>query len=254
MSILPKTSPGTLGGGLGTGIYGHAGDLCTSDSSGQYYVNDGTQWTVAAPYQPTPEELEKMDEYRREKEVREAKHRERLDALKTVFPRGYRPIDNFDHMVDIARADQLNPLYEQVLKEFEDAQTALHRAANKLASAVKLTDMDAVTERAAKDNADYLSAKLNLNATYGSLNSKMNTFYPTTYAANVGGIGVNTTISNPYGTVGPVGPPGVPGPVGPMGMQGIKGDKGDKGDPGKDAVIDEGLIMRLIRKVMGERK
>ena len=93
----------------------------------------------AIPYTLTVEEEQARAQALRERELIEATHREKLDALKTLFPRGYPVIPNLDIMLDITRADQLNPLYEKVLKEFEEAQSALHRAANKLASAVKLS-------------------------------------------------------------------------------------------------------------------
>jgi hypothetical protein len=129
----------------GIGVKGDAGSIgisgIPSGTTSQIYVNNGNSWVMSHPL-PTPEELARHDEYQREKEILDAKHRERLDALKTIFPRGYDPIENFDIMINVARENQLNPLYEQVLKEFENAQSALHRAANKLASAVKISDSD----------------------------------------------------------------------------------------------------------------
>lgn len=235
------------------GSYGHLpGEIYADLSAGKTYVNNGDSWISAVPYQPSPEELAKRDEYLREKELEDAKHKEKIEALKTLFPRGYAVIPNLDIMLDIAREDQLNPLYEQVLKEFEDAQSALHRATNKLASAVKLTDSETVEERAKKSAMDGYAAKMGLNGVYGkaAYNGPMPTYANTT----LGGIGANLTGAAAPGNMGVM---GAVGPVGAPGMTGMTGPKGDKGDPGvdgKDAVIDEGLIMRLIRKVLGERK
>jgi hypothetical protein len=50
-------------------------------------------------------------------------------------------------MLGIAKEDLLNPLYEQVVREFEEAQIRLAHARNKLAQAVKLTDNDKLKER-----------------------------------------------------------------------------------------------------------
>jgi hypothetical protein len=119
------------------------------------------------PYQPTIEELERMDQYRREKDLKDAEHNERMEALKTFFPRGHAVIPNLHHMIDIARENQLNPLYEQVLKDFDEAQSALHRAVNKLASAVKITDSDEIAERAKNSDINDLFSKVSLNANYG---------------------------------------------------------------------------------------
>lgn len=128
-------------------------------------------------------------------------HKERLQALKTLFPRGHTYIYNIDLMVDIARNDQLNPLYEKALKEFEDAQLAMSRAANKLASAVKLVDSELLSEKIKhQDNILYNSSKSGIGANFG---------YART-AANMG-------------ATGPMGPPGMPGP------QGVKGDPGPAG-------------------------
>lgn len=246
-----NTTIATNGISAGSGVYGHAGDTLAIDKNGN---------PILQPVPPSfagPEELRALDEYAREKEYMEAKHHERMDALKTIFPRGYQPMHGFEHMVDIARENLTNPMYEQVLKEFEDAQTALHRAANKLATAVKMTDIDEVNERTNQRDTDYIKAKMKLNAAYGSMNAKAanhSTSMPQggiSYPANLTGAATITGANLIAGTSG------VPGPMGPAGMpgaQGIKGDKGDKGDPGKDAVIDETLLRKLIRMVRGEDK
>jgi hypothetical protein len=122
-------------------------------------------------YQPSIEELERMDQYRRDRELREAEYREKMEALKTFFPRGHAVIPNFDIIIDIARENQLNPLYEQVLEEFEKAQSALHRSANKLASAVKLTDSEEIERRAKSTDLDSIFKKMSLNNSYGWLPS-----------------------------------------------------------------------------------
>lgn len=49
-------------------------------------------------------------------------------------------------MLCIAKEDLLNPLYEQVVREFEEARIRLDHARNKLAQAVKLTDNDKLKE------------------------------------------------------------------------------------------------------------
>lgn len=241
-TIIPSanlsTVPHTLGG------------VHLNTVSGQVLVNDGSSWISAAPYEPSPEELAKRDEYIREKEILDETHRQKMESLKTLFPRGYPIIPNLEHMIDIAREDQLNPLYEQVLKEFEEAQSALHRATNKLASAVKLTDSEAIEARARDSFERDYAMKIYRNSAYGNI-SNQTTFVPTsTYYPNQpgGGVGANMTGAASVPPTNLVGPPG---PMGPMGMS---GPKGDKGDPGQDAVVDEGLIRRLIRKVLGENE
>jgi hypothetical protein len=134
-----------------------------------------------------------------ESEYRSQKFRERFDALKTMFPRAHGHIDHLDQMVDIARADQLNPLYERVLKEFDEAKLAMSRAANKLAQAVKLTDSEKLEERTSVDFTQYRHGGIGINGTMGVKGS-------------MGTVGTN----------GPMGPMGMPGPPGPMGPQGPK--------------------------------
>lgn len=56
-------------------------------------------------------------------------------------------IPDLDVMVKIARENQLNPLYEQVLADYDEAMRQLSCAANKLAQAVKLTDYDELSKR-----------------------------------------------------------------------------------------------------------
>jgi len=188
-------------------------------------IFNGDQWSYADPPKPTPEELERMDEYQRSKELKDAEHKEKLEALKTVFPRGYKSIDHFDVMVDIARMDQLNPLYEKVLKEFEDAQTALHRAANKLASAVKLTDSEKIEEASKKieDLNSFNSGMASMSTRYGLHPS----YASTLYGKNISTATLaNTTQGLATQVMGPT------GPMGPMGAQGPAGPKGDKGEPG----------------------
>ena len=51
-------------------------------------------------------------------------------------------IDHLEIMERIARENQLNPLYEQVLREYDEAILRLNSAQNKLAQAVKITDYD----------------------------------------------------------------------------------------------------------------
>jgi len=190
----------------------------------------------------SPEEMAKMDEYRREKEIFDAKQREELEALKTLFPRGHAPIDNFMTMVDVAREDQLNPLYEKVLKEFEDAQSALHRAANKLASAVKLTDSEELDSRV-RSHRDS-SARIHLQ------NASLNSYYtrnvgiPSSYTVpgSTAGIATLGQVSQNLSTIA-VGPTGLTGQQGPSGPPGPKGDKGDKGEPG---VAPPGMVDRLL--------
>lgn len=50
-------------------------------------------------------------------------------------------------MLQIAKEDLLNPLYEQVVREFEEAQVRMTHARIKLALAVKLTDNDLLNDR-----------------------------------------------------------------------------------------------------------
>lgn len=140
-------------------------------------------------------------------EYKRAYNKARLEALTTLFPRGHDHIQNIDKMVEIARDDQLNPLYEQTLRDFDDAKLAMSRAANKLAQAVKLTDSDKLSEMSKLDD------------------------YSTVYAKS-GGIGAmlgGKGTSSISGSHGPVGPTGVPGPPG---AQGVRGPSGPPGPPG----------------------
>lgn len=50
-------------------------------------------------------------------------------------------------MLQIAKENLLNPLYEQVVREFEEAQVRMMHARIKLALAVKLTDNEILNER-----------------------------------------------------------------------------------------------------------
>ena len=57
-------------------------------------------------------------------------------------------------MLEIAKEDLLNPLYEQVVREFEEASIRMDHATNKLAQAVKLTDNEKLNEwQATKSSA-----------------------------------------------------------------------------------------------------
>lgn len=165
-------------------------------------------------------------------EYRHEYNKERMEALKTLFPRGHDQINNIDKMVEIARADQLNPLYEQVLKDFDDAKLVMSRAANKLAQAVKLTDSEKLEEM--NKGSDSIS-----------------------YGSKMGGIGGNfSSIRNGSATivgsgslnVGPPGAIGATGPVGPTGQTGAKGDKGDPGPPGeRGPSFAEWLLNKFLR-------
>lgn len=157
-------------------------------------------------------QLEQLREYenraRADQEYREAYNRERMEALKTLFPRGHNSIPDIDKMVDIARDDQLNPLYEQVLKDFEDAKLIMSRAANKLAQAVKLTDSEKLEEM----------KKTERETLYGTIGQKgaMGHSYGASTKQSW-----STTLNN-----------GVTMAAGPVGATGMTGPKGDKGDPG----------------------
>lgn len=215
----------------GGGVYGHAGDV-NYDALNQLFPD---------PNSPTVQA--QLDEYRRDKEIKDEEHKQKMLALQTIFPRGHAAIPDFVAMVDIARADQLNPLYEKVLKEFEDAQTALYRAANKLAAAVKLTDLEKLEER---KEADHLAATANIMR-------GMNTSYKVTSnpwaTTTLGGVGASySTVGSTTLATGPMGPPG---PMGATGIQGVKGDKGDPGPagpPGKDA---DGILSRFWKWYRG---
>lgn len=214
-------------------------------STDLYVGNDG--WiTLNAPAPLTPEEEAARDEYRRQREIQEEEHKQKLDALKTLFPRGYSVIPNFEIMVDVARGDQLNPLYEQVLKEFEDAQTSLHRAANKLASAVKLTDSEKVAEIAHKKATEDLLIKTTLNSSYGRFN-----YQPTAYTHVLGGVGANYGVNAGGAAVGPMGPAGIPGPPGMTGPKGDNGDTGPMGPPGPKGDKGDSALQQIKNWVKG---
>lgn len=78
----------------------------------------------------------------------------KAQAAETMFPKAHEKIDNLDEIENIARRDLLNPLYEQVLKEYDDAKTAMSRAAHKLAAAVKLTDSEELNRRTKSSNSN----------------------------------------------------------------------------------------------------
>lgn len=193
---------------------------------------DQTAMSAADIHHKLEKQLDQLREYenkvKADQEYREAYNRERMEALKTLFPRGHNAIQDIDKMVDIAREDQLNPLYEQVLKDFEDAKLNMSRAANKLAQAVKLTDSDKLEEM----------KKAERETVYG-----MGYKGATGPTGNIGSVGIpgnlvqgqtarntasasqswHTTLNN-----------GVTMSAGPMGATGATGPKGDKGDPGVD--------------------
>jgi hypothetical protein len=55
--------------------------------------------------------------------------------------------ETFEKMLEIAKENLLNPLYEQVVEEYGAAKVRLETARNKLAQAVKLTDNEELLER-----------------------------------------------------------------------------------------------------------
>ena len=224
-----------------------------SDAAGKIVVHDGTSWHLASPPAPNYSDMLTREEYENESALRSAKYKEELDALKTIFPRGYAPIENFNIMLDVARDNQLNPLYESTLKDFEEAQSALHRAANKLASAVKLTDSELVQEKSHLKATEDLYTKINLNSAYGRMAaSTINTYFPSspTSAAGTLGSGLGAGIST-SGAVGPVGPPGVPGLTGAQGPMGPKGDTGVQGPPGIDGADAPSIVQALKDWIKG---
>lgn len=178
MTLKSHQSGSWTGSSIPTDPFSNADEILT---------HNGNTWISASPYVPSVEELKKHDEYVRETEMLQATHREKMEALKTLFPRGYSPIPGLEHMIDIARENQLNPLYEQVLKEFDEAQANLHRAVNKLASAVKLTDSEEVETRETATKTDWFNTKQSINSLYG------NSPYHTYFKSSAGGIGVNMT-------------------------------------------------------------
>lgn len=134
-----------------------------------------TSHTGTAHRGMTDEEIEKK---RLDYEYLQAEHNKRMDALQSHFPRAHQHIANLDIMEDIARENQLNPLYEEVLKDFDAAKVAMSRAANKLASAVKLTDLEEIDLRVRKKlntqfgNAGFWSAFGNVtSATSASISA-----------------------------------------------------------------------------------
>lgn len=74
--------------------------------------------------------------------------------------RGIDMISEADHAYDIASGDLLNPLYDQVVKEYEEAQAWLTRCENKLVQAVKLTDHDELKARTAPPQVTGVSSIL----------------------------------------------------------------------------------------------
>lgn len=223
------------------------GEYSLNTSSGKILVSDGSTWQLVEPPAPNYSEMLTREEYETEAAIRIARRNEELEALKTIFPRGHAPIDNFNIIVEVARENQLNPLYESTLKDFEEAQAALHRAANKLASAVKLTDSDLIQEKAhAKATAD-LFTKINLNSAYGS---GIGTYYgsPSTTAVPSGVLGSGLGAGISTSMVGPMGPPGPPGATG---MTGMTGPKGDKGDPGVDGAPGTSVVQALKDWIKG---
>lgn len=156
-------------------------------------------------------------------EYRAAYNKERVEALKTLFPRGHDSIPGMDKMVEIARADQLNPLYEQVLKDFEEAKLVMSRAAHKLAQAVKLTDSDKLEEmrKAERDTLYGNMGSIGSKGATGSIGLPGTLVQGQTVAASA-------TTKQSWHTTMNNGVTVATGPAGPMGA------KGDKGDPGAD--------------------
>lgn len=141
---MSRTILGDQGSHGPLGTPGFAGTVYMDDLSQKLYISDGSG-SIGYPVDSI-QNIEQMDQYRRKRELLDAENKERIEALKTIFPRGYEAIGDFNDMLDIAGDDQLNPLYEEVLKNFEEAQAALHRAARKLATAVKMTDSEKLSE------------------------------------------------------------------------------------------------------------
>jgi hypothetical protein len=211
-----------------------SGQLSMDLANNTILVSDGHQWNRV---QMTPEILAEQqiavrraeDAYRDERKLDEAKWAEKRAALKTFFPRGHAEIPHLDTMIDIARADQLNPLYEQVLQEFDEAKLIMSRAANKLASAVKLTDSDKLADMVKQDNEAMLGHKMASNSVYGKMSNSL---------------GVQGTMGPGPGVAGV---PGMTGAMGPKGDTGQPGPQGPKGDPG-DVLT---LLNSLKKKFLG---
>jgi hypothetical protein len=200
-----------------------SGQLSMDLANNTVLVSDGHQWNRV---QMTPDMLAEQqvairraeDAYRNERMLEEAKWAEKRAALKTFFPRGHAEIPHLDKMIDIAREDQLNPLYEQVLQEFDEAKLVMSRAANKLASAVKLTDSDKLADMVKTDNEAMLGHKMASNSVYGKMSNSLGV-----QGSNGPGPGV-AGVPGMTGATGPKGDTGAPGPQGP---QGPKGDTAD---------------------------
>jgi hypothetical protein len=99
------------------------------------------------PLRPTGDSISQNLE--QVQQAMEARLRSEIDkeSKSSLYPRAHAPIANLNVIEDIARENQLNPLYESTLKEFDEAKAAMSRAAHKLAAAVKLTDSDELDAR-----------------------------------------------------------------------------------------------------------
>ena len=67
-----------------------------------------------------------------------------------------------DAAKQIAGEDLLNPLYEQVVKDYEEAKAWLSRCEAKLVQAVKLTDTDRLRDMTRDDPQSYGSSVLDI--------------------------------------------------------------------------------------------
>lgn len=206
---------------VGASIYPNTTGVYYPSTSAVGYDHYNDSWR-------SPEQQALWDDYDRNKRLKEAELKEKIEALKTMFPRGHEVIKNLDIMVDIAREDQLNPLYEATLKEFDEAKLAMSRAANKLAAAVKLTDLEEIESREKAQASLGSNGATYYGNPYGIHTSVNSGGYTTIGGSSLGSYG-STTLA-----AGPMGPMGVPGATGPQGLTGPQGPKGDKGDPGVD--------------------
>ena len=114
----------------------------------------------------------------RDLRVLQEKHEKQRNIVNTVFPKGYTPVEDFGIMVEIARDNQLNPLYASVIEEFDDATARLHAATRKLIQAVKLTDIEEIENRKSQDDGIVASSYTTANILNSIRNQQIMGNYP----------------------------------------------------------------------------
>jgi hypothetical protein len=111
----------------------------------------------------------------------ERKESELKELKANLWPAGYDIIPDFDVYLSIARDNLDQETYEQVVKDFDEAQVALARMAKKLATIVKIKDSESLTTKISKKN----NIRNYTHTNYGIYTNNIVGYSPTTYPTTV---------------------------------------------------------------------